>query len=173
MYVLIPLLLVVMLFAAFVVAMKNRSKVAQLDAVTTRLRREVDSLQNRLQLLEQGAAPAPAVADVTAAPPVDAAVPPAPAVQEAPAPAAMATPDFVPPAITISLDKPRPAAAPFVPPTPPAPPAPAVAPAPVLPNTPAWVRTTPTPASTPVWVKDTEEVFAKARSWLFTGNLVA
>ena len=172
MYVLIPLLLVVMLFAAFVVAMKNRSKVAQLDAVTTRLRREVDSLQERLQLLEQGAAPAPAVADVMAPPPVDAAVPPAPAVQEAPAPAAMATPDLVPPAITISLDKPRPAAAPapFVPPTPPAP---AVAPAPVLPNTPAWVRTTPSPASTPVWVKDTEEVFAKARSWLFTGNLVA
>ena len=56
MFVLIPLVLLGLLITAFVVALKSRRKVMELEAVTARLRREVDSIQERLTVLDLGPA---------------------------------------------------------------------------------------------------------------------
>ena len=178
MFVLIPLLLVVVLFTAFVITMRNRGKVAELEALTVRLRREVDSMQQRLQALERGsAATTPAtmvaaapVASTPATPVPEPAAPAEPAVPAPPAQRAAPAPAFIPPAITISLDKPRPAST--AAPAAAAPPAPAPAATPPVRPAPAPVPVRVTP-NTPAWASDAEDMFAKAKAWLFTGNLVA
>lgn len=165
MFVLIPLVLLGLLITAFVVALKSRRKVAELEAVTARLRREVDSIQERLQVLELGPALPRANAEARMETSTEARVEPAPPAEAAPPipiPVPAPAPEFVPQAITISLDKPAARPAPAPPPRAPSPvpPVQPVAPAPDLPNTPAWVA----PGN---------ELFAKAKTWLFTGNLVA
>jgi len=178
MFVLIPLILLGLLITAFVVAVKGRNKIAVLEEMTVRLRKEVNSMQERLQVLEQGiAAPAIATAKQAASQASlneeadSAAVPvPVPVPATAPASTPAAPADIILPAITISLDKraprPAPAAQTAVKATPAAvhgslsdSAAPA-APQPALPNTPAWID-------------NGNELVAKAKAWLFTGNLVA
>ncbi len=164
MFVLIPLVLLGLLITALVVALKSRRKVADLEAATARLRREVDSMQERLQALELD--PARRRADAGQNVEVAVRAAPAPPVEAAP-PVQELVPEFAPPAITISLDKPtlRPVAE-FMPE--PLPPAPAPVPPPFKPVPPA-----PTPPNTPAWVAPGNALFAKAKSWLLTGNLVA
>ncbi len=152
MFGLITLIIFGLLITAFVQVLQYRRKVADLELLTTRLRKEVDGIQQRLLTLEgQDAAPAPSSAVPAAVAPV--AVPtPAPVPVSAPAPqAAVIEP--------VELAK----AAPAVPvppkPSPPTAPAPAK-PAPAAPNTPSWIARP-------------DGLVAKAKNWLFTGNLVA
>jgi len=172
MFVLIPLVLLGLLITAFVVALKSRRKVMELEAVTARLRREVDSIQERLTVLDLGPAKARKQAEATVearaearvepAPPAEAA-PPVPIPVPVPVTVPALAPEFVPLAVTISLDKPTPRPAPEPAPPPPAAPAQPAKPVPPaldLPNTPSWVA-------------PENSLFTKAKTWLFTGNLVA
>ncbi|PHV30998.1 hypothetical protein CSQ94_24355 [Janthinobacterium sp. BJB312] len=152
MFGLISLIIFGLLITAFVQVLQYRRKVADLELLTARLRKDVDSVQARLHTLE-GRAEAPAAASASVAPVAVPAPPPAPqaaaikvaevakaAPAAAPAPAAPVPPKPVPPA-------------------PPVPPksAPAV---PAVPNTPSWIA-------------HPNGLVAKAKNWLFTGNLVA
>ena len=152
MFGLITLIIFGLLVTAFVQVLQYRRKVADLELLTARLRKEVDGIQQRLLTLEgQDAAPAPSSAVPAAVAPV--AVPtPAPVPVSAPAPqAAVIEP--------VELAKTAPAVP--VPPKPSPPTAPAPAkPAPAAPNTPSWIARP-------------DGLVAKARNWLFTGNLVA
>jgi len=133
MFGLLSLIILGLLVTAFVLTLQHRRRVAELELLTARLRKEIESVQQRLQALERS--------------PADA----APAVELAkPAPA-------VPQAAVIKAAEPVEAApAAPLPSPPPAPPKPI----PVLPNTPAWIART-------------DGLFAKAKNWLLTGNLVA
>ncbi|WP_226929482.1 DUF2339 domain-containing protein [Janthinobacterium aquaticum] len=203
MFALIPLILLGVLVTAFVVAVKGRNKIAVLEQMTVRLRTEMNSMQERLQVLEQVIAASPPIAGAEtpgkASANVDAAGPAA--VSTAPVPVPVPVPDRSPatppaplsvpvpaqasvlprsaqvmaPVITMSLDKrvpappapvpdtaavPEPVAAAAPAPVPAAAPASAPAPQPALPNTPAWIDSG-------------NGLLAKAKAWLFTGNLVA
>ena len=178
MFGLITLFILGVLITAFVQVLQYRRKVADLELLTARLRKEVDGIQQRLQALD-GQAGTPLTAAV-AQPPAPATSPaPAPASVSAPAPApapvpvAVATPPSAPAAQAAGIKvaettstataAPAPAAsvAPVapVPTTPPVPPTPPVSP-PAAPNTPSWVA-------------HPDGLLAKAKNWLFTGNLVA
>ncbi|OYO30223.1 DUF2339 domain-containing protein [Janthinobacterium sp. PC23-8] len=166
MFVLIPLVLLGLLITALVVALKSGRKVADLEAATARLRREVDSMQERLQALELDPARRRANADAGQNVEVAVRAAPAPPAEAAP-PMPELVPEFVPPAITISLDKPTLRPVPeFMPEV--LPPVPAPVPPPFQPVPPA-----PTPPNTPAWATPGNALFAKAKSWLLTGNLVA
>ncbi|KAB8059523.1 DUF2339 domain-containing protein [Janthinobacterium sp. FT14W] len=159
MFGLITLFILGLLITGFVLVLQYRRKVADLELLTARLRKEVDGIHKRLQTLEgQGEAPAavpavesaapppvPVPAPVALAPPVPAPPPPA-----APAPQAAASEP-------VALAKAAPAATSA--PAPSAPPPPA-RPAPAAPNTPSWIARP-------------DGLVAKAKNWLFTGNLVA
>ncbi|KAB8066544.1 DUF2339 domain-containing protein [Janthinobacterium violaceinigrum] len=161
MFGLITLFILGLLITAFVLVLQYRRKVADLELLTARLRKEVDGIQQRLRALEgQGEAPAavpvvesaaplpvpiPVPAPVAVAPPVPAPAPPA-----APVPQAAASEP-------VALAKTAPAAPSA--PAPSAPPPPA-RPAPAAPNTPSWIARP-------------DGLVAKAKNWLFTGNLVA
>lgn len=153
------LTILALLVTAFVLVLQHRRKVADLELLTARLRKEVDAIGQRLRALE-GQAEAPAAGTV---------VPIAPAVPDSAAPVAVPTP-LAPPtpvpqaaAIKVAeLAQVTPAAvpAPAAPlPPKPAPPIPAK-PAPAVPNTPSWIA-------------HPDGLVAKAKNWLFTGNLVA
>lgn len=153
------LTILALLVTAFVLVLQHRRKVADLELLTARLRKEVDAIGQRLRALE-GQAEAPAAGTV---------VPIAPAVPASAAPVAVPTP-LAPPtpvpqaaAIKVAeLAQVTPAAvpAPAAPlPPKPAPPIPAK-PAPAVPNTPSWIA-------------HPDGLVAKAKNWLFTGNLVA
>ncbi|PLY42320.1 hypothetical protein CSZ94_10955 [Janthinobacterium sp. ROICE36] len=152
MFGLITLFILGLLITGFVLVLQYRRKVADLELLTARLRKEVDSIHKRLQTLE-GQDKAPAIA-----PPVERAAPapvPVPAPISAPAPvpkAAMMAPvelAKVAPAAPVHTFAPAPSAPP--PPT---------KPAPAAPNTPSWIA-------------HPDGLVAKAKNWLFTGNLVA
>ncbi|MEG1327024.1 MAG: DUF2339 domain-containing protein, partial [Janthinobacterium sp.] len=156
MFGLITLIIFGLLITAFVQVLQYRRKVADLELLTARLRKEVDGIQQRLLTLEgQDAAPAPSSAVPAAVAPVAVPTPaPVPAPVSVSAPASQAA--VIEP---VELAK----AAPAVPlppkPSPPTAPAPAK-PAPAAPNTPSWIARP-------------DGLVAKARNWLFTGNLVA
>ena len=78
MFGLITLFILGVLITAFVQVLQYRRKVADLELLTARLRKEVDGIQQRLQALD-GQAGTPLTAAV--------AQPPAPATSPAPAPA--------------------------------------------------------------------------------------
>lgn len=154
MFGLISLIIFGLLITAFVQVLQYRRKVADLELLTARLRKDVDSVQARLRALE-GHADAP-----VAAPAVPASVAPetkpesvaAPVPQAAPikvAEVAQAAPAAVPAPAAPVPPKPIPA-------SPPVPPRPA----PAVPNTPSWIA-------------HPDGLVAKAKNWLFTGNLVA
>ncbi|MDO8037840.1 DUF2339 domain-containing protein [Janthinobacterium sp. SUN137] len=163
MFGLITLFILGLLITAFVLVLQYRRKVADLELLTARLRKEVDGIQQRLRTLEgQGEAPA-----ATPVVPVAPAVPASAAPVAAPTP--LPTPAPVPQAAAIKVAEvaqvapaPVPAAAsaaeaPVAPK--PAPP-PSARPAPAVPNTPSWIA-------------HPDGLVAKAKNWLFTGNLVA
>ncbi|MDN2670820.1 DUF2339 domain-containing protein [Janthinobacterium sp. SUN026] len=157
MFGLITLFILGLLITAFVLVLQYRRKVADLELLTARLRKEVDGIQQRLRTLEgQGEAPA-AVPVVESAAPLPVPVP-APVAVAPPVPAPPASP--VPQAAAsepVALAKAAPAAPSA--PAPSAPPPPA-RPAPAVPNTPSWIA-------------HPDGLVAKAKNWLFTGNLVA
>ncbi|WP_436518697.1 DUF2339 domain-containing protein [Janthinobacterium sp. GB4P2] len=143
------LTILALLVTAFVLVLQHRRKVADLELLTARLRKEVDGIQQRLRALEgQGEAPAAAPAVESAAP-----VP-------------------VPASVRISAPAPLP-----VPPAAPVPQAAVIEPvelakvAPSAPPLPA--RTAPAAPNTPSWIAHPDGLVAKAKNWLFTGNLVA
>ncbi|MGK5064980.1 DUF2339 domain-containing protein [Janthinobacterium sp. LB3P112] len=153
------LTILALLVTAFVLVLQHRRKVADLELLTARLRKEVDSIHKRLQTLE-GQAETPAEATVA---------PIAPAVPESVAPFAVPTPlpppTPVPQAAAIKvaeLAKVAPAAVP----------APA-APVPPKPAAPAPAKPAPAVSNTPSWIARPDGLVAKAKNWLFTGNLVA
>ncbi|MGK5056687.1 DUF2339 domain-containing protein [Janthinobacterium sp. LB2P49] len=157
MFGLITLFILGLLITGFVLVLQYRRKVADLELLTARLRKEVDSIHKRLQTLEgQDEAPATAPAVELAAP-----VPlPVPAPISAPAPVP------VPPAAPVQqaaviepVELAKVAPATTSAPAPSAPPPPA-RPAPAAPNTPSWIA-------------HPDGLVAKAKNWLFTGNLVA
>ena len=159
MFGLITLFILGVLITGFVLVLQYRRKVADLELLTARLRKEVDGIQQRLLTLEgQDVAPAAAPAVPAAVTPVTVPTPvsvPAPApVQVQVSKAAVIEP--------VELAKVAPAA-PLPPkpstPTPPAPAKPGPA-APAAPNTPSWIARP-------------DGLVAKAKNWLFTGNLVA
>ncbi|MGK5053570.1 DUF2339 domain-containing protein [Janthinobacterium sp. RB2P8] len=153
------LTILALLVTAFVLVLQHRRKVADLELLTARLRKEVDGMQQRLRALE-GHAEAPAATPVV---PTVSAVPDSAAPVTVPAP--MPPPTPVPQAASIKVaevEQLAPAAepAPAAPlPPKPAPPVPAK-PAPAVPNTPSWIA-------------HPDGLVAKAKNWLFTGNLVA
>lgn len=155
MFGLISLIIFGLLITAFVQVLQYRRKVADLELLTARLRKDVDSVQARLRALE-GQAEAP-----VAAPAVKSAAPvPVPVPVSVPAPAPVLVPVSKAALIEpVELAKVAPAA-----PLPPKP-APPIAsipaqPAPATPNTPSWIA-------------HPDGLVAKAKNWLFTGNLVA
>ncbi|MGK5038182.1 DUF2339 domain-containing protein [Janthinobacterium sp. LB3P118] len=151
MFGLITLFILGLLITGFVLVLQYRRKVADLELLTARLRKEVDSIHKRLQTLE-GHDEAPATA-----PAVERAVP-VPAPVSAPAPVPPTAP--VPHAAVIEpVELAKVAPATTSAPAPSAPPAPA-RPAPAAPNTPSWIA-------------HPDGLVAKAKNWLFTGNLVA
>lgn len=152
MFGLITLFILGLLITAFVQVLQYRRKVADLELLTARLRKEVDGIQQRLLTLE-GQDVAPAASPAVPAAVVPVAVPtPVPVPVFAPAPqAAVIEP--------VELAKAAPAAPVPPKPSPPTPPAPAK-PAPAAPNTPSWIA-------------HPDGLVAKAKNWLFTGNLVA
>ena len=157
MFGLITLFILGVLITGFVLVLQYRRKVADLELLTARLRKEVDGIQQRLLALE-GRNVAPA-----AAPAVPAAVAPVtvqtPVSVHAPAPVPVSKAAVIEP---VELAKAAPAA-PLPPkPSPPAPQAPAK-PAPAAPAAP----------NTPSWIAHPDGLVAKAKNWLFTGNLVA
>lgn len=158
MFGLISLIIFGLLITAFVLVLQHRRKVADLELLTARLRKEVDAIGQRLRALE-GQAEAPAT-------PV---VPIAPAVPDSATPVAVPTPlpppTPVPQAAAIKvaeLAQVAPAAVPA--PAAPLPPKPA----PTAPSKPA-----PATPNTPSWIAHPDGLVAKAKNWLFTGNLVA
>ena len=177
MFGLITFFILGLLVTGFVLVLQYRRKVADLELLTARLRKEVDSIQQRLHALEgEAATPAAAVERAARAPeaaPVAVSAPahpPAPA--PAPAPVAVSVPVPVlaplpvPPAAAIApveLAKAAPAAAAAA--------VAAPAPAPAAPPSPS--RPAPAAANTPSWIARPDGLVAKARNWLFTGNLVA
>ncbi|MCM2567237.1 DUF2339 domain-containing protein [Janthinobacterium kumbetense] len=163
MFGLITLFILGLLITAFVLVLQYRRKVADLELLTARLRKEVDGIQQRLRTLEgQGEAPA-----ATPVVPVAPAVPASAAPVAAPTP--LPTPAPMPQAAAIKVAEvaqvapaavPAAASAAEAPVAPkPAPPPPAK-PAPAVPNTPSWIA-------------HPDGLVAKAKNWLFTGNLVA
>ncbi|MDN2695112.1 DUF2339 domain-containing protein [Janthinobacterium sp. SUN073] len=143
MFGLISLIIFGLLITAFVQVLQYRRKVADLELLTARLRKEVDSIHKRLQTLE-GQAEAPAAAPVMkSAAPVPVQVPVSKAARIEPvelakvAPAAPLPPKPAPPIASIPAK-----------------------PAPAAPNTPSWIA-------------HPDGLVAKAKNWLFTGNLVA
>ena len=153
------LTILALLVTAFVLVLQHRRKVADLELLTARLRKEVDGIQQRLRALE-GLAEAPAATPVV---PIAAAVPDSVAPMAVPTPLPPPTP--VPQAAAIKVAEVAtvaPAAAPAtavpLPPKPAAPPP--SRPAPAAPNTPSWIARP-------------DGLVAKAKNWLFTGNLVA
>ncbi|PKB21496.1 DUF2339 domain-containing protein [Janthinobacterium sp. 64] len=155
MFGLISLIIFGLLITAFVQVLQYRRKVADLELLTARLRKEVDGIGQRLRALEgQAEAPAAAPAVKSAAPvPVPASVPvPAPVQVQVPvSKAARIEP--------VELAK----AAPAVP----------VPPKPSPPTAPAPAKPAPTVPNTPTWIAHPDGLVAKAKNWLFTGNLVA
>ncbi|MDN2708980.1 DUF2339 domain-containing protein [Janthinobacterium sp. SUN118] len=170
MFGLITLIIFGLLIAAFVQVLQYRRKVADLELLTARLRKDVDSVQARLQALEgRPAMPAAASTADIASVATPAAAMPVPVPTPPPAPvAATARPDAlastVPsaPASPVPLDKPAPANAASTAAATPA----ASAPAPKSVAAPAVVNT-------PSWIARPDGLVAKAKNWLFTGNLVA
>lgn len=151
MFGLITLFILGLLITAFVLALQYRRKVADLELLTARLRKEVNGIQQRLQALE-GQAQAPL------APPAEERVVPVPVPVSAPTPAPVPQAAMTEP---VALAK----AAPAVPAAAPPKPAPSAAPAPAKP--------VPAAPNTPSWIARPDGLFAKAKNWLFTGNLVA
>lgn len=156
MFGLISLIIFGLLITAFVQVLQYRRKVADLEVLTARLRKDVDSVQARLHALEgQDVAPAAAPA-VKSTAPVPAPVPvsvPAPAPVQVQVPVSKAA--LIEP---VELAKVAPAA--------PLPPKPA-------PPT-ASIPAKPVPAAnTPSWIAHPDGLVAKTKNWLFTGNLVA
>ncbi|MGV8870660.1 MAG: DUF2339 domain-containing protein [Janthinobacterium svalbardensis] len=155
------LTILALLVTAFVLVLQHRRKVADLELLTARLRKEVDAIGQRLRALE-GQAEAPAT-------PV---VPIAPAVPTVPASAApVAVPTPLPPPTplpqaaaikVVELAQVAPAAVP----------APA-APLPPKPSPPIPAKPAPAAPNTPSWIAHPDGLVAKAKNWLFTGNLVA
>ena len=151
MFGLISLIIFGLLITAFVQVLQYRRKVADLELLTARLRKDVDSVQARLRALE-GHADAP-----VAAPAVPASVAPETKPESVAAPVPQADPIKV---AEVAQAAPAAVPAPAAPvPPKPAPPAPA-RPAPAVPNTPSWIA-------------HPDGLVAKAKNWLFTGNLVA
>ncbi|WFR78427.1 DUF2339 domain-containing protein [Janthinobacterium rivuli] len=149
MFGLISLIIFGLLITAFVQVLQYRRKVADLELLTARLRKDVDSVQARLHMLE-GRAEAPAAASASVAPVAVPAPPPAP--QAA--------------AIKVAeVAKAAPAAAPA--------PAAPVPPKPVPPAPPVPPKSAPAVPNTPSWIAHPNGLVAKAKNWLFTGNLVA
>ncbi|WP_426086204.1 DUF2339 domain-containing protein [Janthinobacterium sp. PSPC1-1] len=153
------LTILALLVTAFVLVLQHRRKVADLELLTARLRKEVDAIGQRLRALE-GQAEAPAAGTVV---PIAPAVPASAAPVAVPTPLPPPTPEPQAAAIKVTeLAKVTPAAvpAPAAPlPPKPAPPIPAK-PVPAVPNTPSWIA-------------HPDGLVAKAKNWLFTGNLVA
>ncbi|KAB0326227.1 DUF2339 domain-containing protein [Janthinobacterium sp. PLB04] len=155
------LTILALLVTAFVLVLQHRRKVADLELLTARLRKEVDSIQQRLRALE-GQAEAPAATSVVAvAPSVPASVAPV----AVPAPMPPPTPAPVPQAAALKVAEVAQAA-------PAAAPAPA-APVPPKPAPPIPARPAPAVPDTPSWIAHPDGLVAKAKNWLFTGNLVA
>ncbi|WP_426057140.1 DUF2339 domain-containing protein [Janthinobacterium sp. PSPC2-1] len=157
MFGLISLIIFGLLITAFVQVLQYRRKVADLELLTARLRKDIDSVQARLRALEgQAEAPADAPAVKSAAPvPV-----PVPAPVSVPAPAPVLVPVSKAARIEpVELAKVAPAA-----PLPPKP----VSPIESIPAQPA-----PAAPNTPSWIAHPDGLVAKAKNWLFTGNLVA
>ncbi len=153
MFGLISLIIFGLLITAFVQVLQYRRKVADLELLTARLRKDIDSVQARLRALE-GQAEAP-----TAAPAVKSAAP-VPAPGSVPAPAPVLVPVSKAARIEpVELAKVAPAA-----PLPPKP-------APPLASIPA--QPAPAAPNTPSWIAHPDSLVAKAKNWLFTGNLVA
>ena len=163
MFGLITLFILGVLITGFVLVLQYRRKVADLELLTARLRKEVDGIQQRLLALEgRNVAPAAAPAVPAAVAPVAVPTPvpvPVPVPVPAPAPVQVSKAAVIEP---VELAKAAPAA-PLPPkPSPPAPQAPAK-PAPAAPAAP----------NTPSWIAHPDGLVAKAKNWLFTGNLVA
>lgn len=155
------LTILALLVTAFVLVLQHRRKVADLELLTARLRKEVDSIQHRLLALE-GQAEAPAATSVVAVAP---AVPASVAPVAVPAPMPPPTPAPVPQAAALKVAEVAQAA-------PAAAPAPA-APVPPKPAPPIPARPVPAVPNTPSWIAHPDGLVAKAKNWLFTGNLVA
>ena len=149
MFGLLTLIILGLLIAAFVQVQQQRRKVADLELLTARLRKEVDGIGQRLQALEGQA---------------DANVPPlAPVAVDSVAPVPTRPPAPVPQAAEIKVAE----VAKVVPAAAPVPPKPAQ---PTLPHPARPVAAAP---NTPSWIAHPDGLLAKARNWLFTGNLVA
>ena len=156
MFGLISLIIFGLLITAFVQVLQYRRKVADLELLTARLRKDVDSVQARLHALE-GQAEAPVAA------PVVKSAAPVPVPVSVPAPAPVLVPVSKAARIEpVELAKVAPAA-PL--PSKPAPPLASI-PAKPAPATPAALNT-------PSWIAHPDGLVAKAKNWLFTGNLVA
>ncbi|SIQ43585.1 Uncharacterized membrane protein [Janthinobacterium sp. TND4EL3] len=149
MFGLLTLIILGLLIAAFVQVQQQRRKVADLELLTARLRKEVDGIGQRLQALEGQA---------------DANVPPlAPVAVDSVAPVPTRPPAPVPQAAEIKVAE----VAKVVPAAAPVPPKSAQ---PTLPHPARPVAAAP---NTPSWIAHPDGLLAKARNWLFTGNLVA
>src|SRR5450830_1831742 len=146
MFGLISLIIFGLLITAFVQVLQYRRKVADLELLTARLRKDVDSVQARLHALE-GQAEAPA-----AAPAVKSAAP-------VPAPVPVPVPVSVPAPVQVQVSK----AARIEP----------VELAKVAPAAPLPAKPAPAAPNTPSWIAHPDGLVAKAKNWLFTGNLVA
>ncbi|SFX08140.1 Uncharacterized membrane protein [Janthinobacterium lividum] len=157
MFGLITLFILGLLITAFVLVLQYRRKVADLELLTARLRKEVDGIQQRLLTLEgQDVAPAAA-----------------PAVPAAVAPVAVPTPVSVPAPVQVQVSKAaviEPVELAKVAPAAPVPPKPSP-PTPQAPAKPAPAA--PAAPNTPSWIAHPDGLVAKAKNWLFTGNLVA
>ena len=149
MFGLLTLIILGLLIAAVVQVLQQRRKVADLELLTARLRKEVDGIGKRLQALEGQA---------------DANVPPlAPVAVDSVAPVPTRPPAPVPQTAEIKVAevaKVVPAAAP-------------VPPKPAQPTLPHPARPVPAAPNTPSWIARPDGLLAKAKNWLFTGNLVA
>ncbi|WP_219114926.1 DUF2339 domain-containing protein [Janthinobacterium sp. UMAB-56] len=154
---LLSLIIFGLLITALVQVLQYRRKVADLELLTARLRKDVDSVQARLRALE-GQAEAPAA--VPAVPAVPDSIAPVAMPVSAPPPAPVLQAAVVEP---IELAKVAPAA-----------PAPTCAPLPSAASaTSPTARPAPAAPNTPTWIARPDGLFAKAKNWLFTGNLVA
>ena len=147
-----------LLVTAFVLVLQHRRKVADLELLTARLRKEVDAIGQRLRALE-GQAEAP-----VAVPAVPASVAPVPV----PVPTPVPPPTPVPQAAPIKVAEVAQAAPAAVP----APAAP-VPPKPIPASPPVPAGPAPAAPNTPSWIAHPDGLVAKAKNWLFTGNLVA
>ncbi|MGX9733965.1 DUF2339 domain-containing protein [Janthinobacterium aestuarii] len=157
MFGLITLFILGVLITGFVLVLQYRRKVADLELLTARLRKEVDGIQQRLLTLE-GQDEAPAAA---------------PAVPAAVAPVAVPTPVSVPAPVQVQVSKAaviEPVELAKVAPAAPVPPKPSP-PTPQAPAKPAPAA--PAAPNTPSWIAHPDGLVAKAKNWLFTGNLVA